>query len=165
MSIKGLPVIISPSCAHLVDEGSVSYNDSSINRLERSNMLEEWSKGPIFTWILVESAQGGIVGNCSKKQQVRVSFLWLSISLVLQIALYHRIKAQEPLPFTAKKKKKNGSKCWKFALILIFTDWSKFCSTASVPIKCVSRQTTPEDIFISQVIKSRSRKTSQYGCR
>lgn len=49
MSIKGLPVIIPPSCAHLVDEGSVSYNDSSVNRLEGSNGLEGWSKGPIFT--------------------------------------------------------------------------------------------------------------------
>lgn len=48
-SIKGLPVIIPPSCAHLVDEGSVSYNDSSSNRLEGSNTLEGWSKGLIFT--------------------------------------------------------------------------------------------------------------------
>lgn len=48
-SIKGLPVIIPPSCAHLVDEGSVSYNDSSINRLERSDTREEWSKSPTFT--------------------------------------------------------------------------------------------------------------------
>lgn len=79
MSIKGLPVIIPPSCAHLVDEGSVSYNDSSINRLEWSNTLEEWSKSQIFTCIQVASAQGGIVGNCGKKQQVRVSFLGLSI--------------------------------------------------------------------------------------
>lgn len=49
MSIKGLPVIIPPSCAHLADEGSVNYNDSSSNRLERANALEGWSKSPIFT--------------------------------------------------------------------------------------------------------------------
>lgn len=48
VSIKGLPVVVPPSCAHLVDEGSVSYNGSSIDRLAWPDTLGERSTGAIF---------------------------------------------------------------------------------------------------------------------